>query len=120
MHRAMILTARVRPAACRGDTLQSLNPASGGMKDVRSRQKTAGSNSHGKLRSATLRAHLTGLQRQRQLLTGLISEVETKSEVRSEDLQSYQGELRKIAGNLGKLRRIKAQYFIYPDSSLKS
>ncbi len=66
-----LFTARVRPAACRGDTLQSLNPASGGMKDVRSRQspplagsrptagKTAGSNSHGKLRSATLRAHLT-------------------------------------------------------------
>lgn len=63
---------------------------------------------------------LTGLQRQRKLLAGLISEVETKSEMRTEDLRSYQGELRKIAGNLGKLRRLKAQYFIYPDSSLVS
>ena len=55
---------------------------------------------------------ISGLTRQRNLLAGLIEEIERKPSLDLIDATLYQERTRLVAGNLRKLRKIKEGYFV--------
>ena len=58
---------------------------------------------------------LSGLQRQRQLLAILISELEKKPVLDFQDQRSCGEKTQEVAGNLRKLRKIKDSYFAFQE-----
>ena len=56
---------------------------------------------------------LSGLQKQRNLLSGLIDELEKNQDL---NRNLYEGHTRQVAQNLRKLRRIKKNYFDFRES----
>lgn len=55
---------------------------------------------------------ISGLTRQRNLLAGLIAEIERKPRLSLIDAALYQDRTRKVAENLRKLRKIKNSYTV--------
>ncbi len=57
------------------------------------------------------RLMISGLQKQRNLLAGLIAEIETRQALGLADLNFCEERTRRVASNLRKLREIKSRYF---------